>query len=111
MNGLATFYRPWIKLKYLIQNIFRDAGFTFTSPLFDSAEFSNLYMDFNWGSNNQPAEIDTAFEVYYNSGSPSSVATAAGTTMIFPDIDHPFGLNPDPIPSQLNTTTRSFYIR
>tara|TARA_R100000900_G_scaffold130874_1_gene107000 strand:+ start:646 stop:3450 length:2805 start_codon:yes stop_codon:yes gene_type:complete len=105
-DGLATFYRPWIKLKYLIQNIFRDAGFTFTSTLFDSAEFSNLYMDFNWGSNNQPAEIDTRVIVFYDSGSPGSVATAAGTTMIFPDTSD--SSNPDPIPTQINTTTGVF---
>ena len=105
-DGLATFYRPWIKLKYLIQKIFADAGFTYTSTLFDSAEFSNLYMDFNWGSNNQPADIDTTLTVFYDSSSPASVATSAGTTMIFPDTS--YVPNPDPIPTQLNTTTGVF---
>ena len=102
-EGLATFYRPWIKLKYLIQKIFADAGFTYTSTLFDSSEFSNLYMDFNWGSNNQPSDIDTQARYRYVSGSPSNVATATGTTMIFPDTD--YSLNPDPLPTQMNTTT------
>ena len=102
-EGISTFYRPWIKLKYLIQNIFADADFTFSSPLFDSAEFSNLYMDFNWGSGNQPTAIDTHAIARYRPSSPSSVASATGTTMVFPNTNWPN--NPDPYPTQINTTT------
>ena len=49
MSRLEDGFRPFIKLKYLVDNIFADAGFTYSSALFDSAYFSNLFMDFNWG--------------------------------------------------------------
>ena len=47
-------FRPWIKLKYLVDNIFFQAGFSYTSAFFDSSEFNNMYMDFNWGNGNAP---------------------------------------------------------
>jgi hypothetical protein len=49
MGRLEDGFRPFIKLKYLVDNIFADAGFTYDSAFFDSAYFSNLFMDFNWG--------------------------------------------------------------
>ena len=47
-------FRPFIKLKYLVDNIFFQAGFSYTSAFFDSSEFNNMYMDFNWGNGNAP---------------------------------------------------------
>jgi|TARA_R110000744_G_scaffold211127_3_gene330269 hypothetical protein len=52
--NLGSAFRPVINLKYILQNIFRDAGFTYTSTFIDSADFGNLFMDFNWGNANTP---------------------------------------------------------
>ena len=50
LTTLEDAFRPWIQIKYLINRIFSDAGFTWSSNLFDSADFGRLFMDFNWGS-------------------------------------------------------------
>ena len=51
LSNLETAFRPCIQLKYLINKIFGDTQFSFTSNFFDSADFENLFMDFNWGEN------------------------------------------------------------
>jgi hypothetical protein len=48
--NLEQAFRPFINIKYLIDRIFADTPFTFTSDFFDTTEFKKLYMDFNWGS-------------------------------------------------------------
>ncbi len=50
LTTLEDAFRPWIQIKYLINRIFSDAGFTWTSNLFDTADFGRLFMDFNWGA-------------------------------------------------------------
>ena len=40
--------------KYIVDKIFNDAGFTFTSTFLDSSTFTNLFMDFNWGAGDMP---------------------------------------------------------
>ena len=59
LTTLETAFRPCIQLKYLINKIFADSSFTWTSTFFDSADFGKLYMDFNWGSGNSPVDFDT----------------------------------------------------
>jgi len=49
MNKLEDGFRPFIQLKYLVDNIFADSGFTYTSDFLTSNYFSKLFMDFNWG--------------------------------------------------------------
>ena len=51
---LEQAFRPFIKIKYLIDRIFADTKFTYTSDFFDSANFDTLFMDFNWGGNEMP---------------------------------------------------------
>ena len=58
LTRLEQAFRPTIKLKYLINKIFAAAGFNYTSDFFDSADFGNLFMDFNWGGNSMPSAID-----------------------------------------------------
>jgi hypothetical protein len=54
--NLESSFRPFIQLKYLINKIFKASNqFTYTSAFFDSAEFEKLFMDFNWGGNEQGA--------------------------------------------------------
>ena len=53
LDSLEQVFRPWISLHYLINRIFADSPFTYKSDLFDSDDFKNLYMDFNWGDGEQ----------------------------------------------------------
>ena len=55
LPNLESAFRPFINIKYLIERIFQDTPFTFTSDFFDTTEFKKLYMDFNWGSENNGA--------------------------------------------------------
>ena len=76
LNNLEAAFRPCIQLKYLIQNIFAPTEFNFISNFFDSADFDRLYMDFNWGADNTPANV---------SGSTySGQAPAAATVYLLP---------------------------
>jgi hypothetical protein len=82
LPNLESAFRPFIQLKYLINRIFEATPFTWESSFFDSTEFGKLFMDFNWGSDNTPQEIDiTTFETYYtfNAGD-GSAANYAGTS-------------------------------
>ena len=47
LDLLEDGFRPWINVKYLVDNIFRDAGLIFESNFFNSSEFNKLYIDFN----------------------------------------------------------------
>lgn len=51
LTNLEQAFRPFIQLKYLIDRIFDETNvFSYSSTLFNSADFKKLYMDFNWGS-------------------------------------------------------------
>jgi len=50
LQNLETSYRPFINAKYIIDNIFADTEFTYSSSFFNTTDFSKLFMDFNWGS-------------------------------------------------------------
>ena len=58
LPNLESTFRPFIRLKYLIEMIFADTDFTFTSAFFDTTDFKNLYMDFNWGDTPIPMIIN-----------------------------------------------------
>jgi hypothetical protein len=60
LPNLEAAFRPCIKLKYLINKIFAASGFSWTSTLFDSADFDKLYMDFNWGADNAPVVFNSS---------------------------------------------------
>jgi hypothetical protein len=63
---LSDIFRPFIQVKYIIDRIFNqpDFPFTYTSEFFDTSEFKNLYMDFNWGADNSPRN-SVAFSTGY----------------------------------------------
>ena len=63
LNKLEDAFRPFIQCKYVLDNIFNDAGFTYTSDFFDSPTFTNLFMDFNWGAGNAPINLGSNSEV------------------------------------------------
>tara|TARA_R110001592_G_scaffold8486_4_gene46378 strand:+ start:5872 stop:8646 length:2775 start_codon:yes stop_codon:yes gene_type:complete len=54
---LETAFRPCIKIKYLIDKIFANSGFNYTSDFFNTTEFSKLFMDFNWGAGGSPSGV------------------------------------------------------
>jgi hypothetical protein len=51
---LEDVWRPWIQIKYLINRIFEDTPFSWSSTFFNDAQFERLYMDFNWGEDGVP---------------------------------------------------------
>ena len=55
--NLEQAFRPFINIKYIIDRIFQNSPFTFTSDFFNTPDFGKLYMDFNWGSSNTPSII------------------------------------------------------
>ncbi len=59
LNKLEDAFRPFINCKYILDKIFNDAGFTYTSTFLDSSTFTNLFMDFNWGAGDMPIEVNS----------------------------------------------------
>ena len=61
LTNLGQSFRPCIQLKYLIDKIFAATNqFTYTSNFFDSTDFGELFMDFNWGSGLVPLNYNTS---------------------------------------------------
>ena len=52
-TALEQIFRPFINIKYLIDRIFQEVPFTYESVFFDTDDFKKLYMDFNYGENEQ----------------------------------------------------------
>ncbi len=68
LTYLEQAFRPFIQIKYLIDRIFNqdDVPFSYTSSFFNTADFKKLFMDFNWGSTNNPLENEqNTYESYY----------------------------------------------
>jgi hypothetical protein len=59
LSSLEQAFRPFINVKYLINRIFADTDFTWTSTLFDTTDFGRLFMDFNWGGDGIPTARNT----------------------------------------------------
>ena len=57
LTQLEQAFRPFIQARYLIDRIFYQTGspFSYTSEFFDTDEFKDLYIDFNWGEENTGA--------------------------------------------------------
>jgi hypothetical protein len=56
--NLEQAFRPFIQIQYLINRIFQNTEFTYTSDFFGSTDFKSLYMDFNWGSETDGSQED-----------------------------------------------------
>ena len=59
LPNIDTTFRPFIKLKYIIDRIFTAYSgpafpFRYTSEFFNSTDFKKLFMDFNWGESQSP---------------------------------------------------------
>ena len=57
---LESAFRPFIKIKYLIDRIFAATPYTYESAFFDTADFGKLFMDFNWGDNENGSQLDAS---------------------------------------------------
>ena len=85
--NLEQAFRPFINIKYIIDRIFQNSPFTFTSDFFDTPDFGKLYMDFNWGSDNAPVVFNASTII---SRSPTKQdLTTSYTTLNFNDITPP----------------------
>ena len=117
MPELTSFeqaFRPFIQIKYLIDRIFSEADYTYTSTLFSSSDFANLYMDFNWGGDSMPSVIgDTSYTATYpgQGVSPSPFTTNNAAYMTLPLLDNSVtgGLTSSEVPPDYNTTGADIY--
>jgi hypothetical protein len=51
LNVLQDAFRPWISIKYLLDRIFQALpDYEYSCAIWESTDFANLYMDFNWGA-------------------------------------------------------------
>ena len=48
LKQLEDAFRPFIQCKYILDNIFDSAGFSYTSAFLNSNKFTRLFMDFNF---------------------------------------------------------------
>ena len=89
LPSLETSFRPFINIKYIIDRIFEATDFTFSSDFFNTAEFKNLYMDFNWGSDANPNTNESTGLGVYRANSADIYATASYTNFTFVDESFP----------------------
>ena len=89
LTSLEQAFRPWIKIKYLIDRIFSGAGYSYSSTLFDSADFGELFMDFNWGGDSMPSVVDdTSYTGTYKYGTGAPFFNTDETFLIMGVIDN-----------------------
>tara|TARA_R100000781_G_scaffold32525_1_gene23724 strand:+ start:224 stop:2989 length:2766 start_codon:yes stop_codon:yes gene_type:complete len=69
LTQLEQAFRPFIQARYLIDRIFYQSGspFSYTSAFFDTDEFKELYIDFNWGEEPTGASPDRNDTLYRTS--------------------------------------------
>jgi hypothetical protein len=105
LPNLESVFRPFISLKYLVDRIFEATDFTYESAFFDTADFGNLFMDFNWGSADVPTVGNTnTFSGRWAKqiGSTTNPSVYAGTTFTNLEL---FSNATNILPPSYNTTT------
>jgi len=80
LTSLEQAFRPFISVKYLVDRIFENTPFTYSSTFFDSTDFSKLYMDFNWGADNAPVVFNSTGTA--DRDAPSQIITTSFATII-----------------------------
>ena len=98
LPSLETAFRPFISIKYLIDRIFDGTPFTYTSNFLNTSiatggsfDFSKLYMDFNWGENEE-AEPTTGGS-YNGDTSTSTLILSTTSFAAMPLNDESFSTN------------------
>jgi hypothetical protein len=74
LKELQGAFRPCIQIKYLIDRIFAETDFNYTSDFFGTSDFAKLYMDFNWGTGNAPSASSQTVSAVYTSNSADNYA-------------------------------------
>ena len=77
---LSNCFRPWINSLYLINNIFKDAGYTFSSTFLNSTKFNKLFVDFNY--DNSQAVADESIHTDDIIGSYTTAGAIANATVV-----------------------------
>ena len=90
LTSLEQAFRPFINIKYIIDRIFEATDFTYESSFFNEDDFKKLYMDFNWGSNNNIIEGSGTFGA---TGSNISTTSFTNIELDNPDFSNDFGWN------------------
>ena len=88
LTSLEQAFRPFIKIKYIIDKIFADTEFTYSSDFFDTANFGTLYMDFNWGEGNAPNDIFAQGEQVNRYNDPDNFAGTSYSNVVFPSTNN-----------------------
>ncbi len=107
LTSLETAFRPFINIKYLINRIFQDVPFTFESAFFDTADFTNLYMDFNWGTDTSPTAESQMFNASwkFGTGASSNIGTSSYKELRLIPENITGGLVGSTVPPNFNTST------
>tara|TARA_R100000781_G_scaffold103792_1_gene67452 strand:+ start:976 stop:3762 length:2787 start_codon:yes stop_codon:yes gene_type:complete len=89
LTSLEQAFRPFIQVKYLIDRIFAEAGYTYTCTLFDTGKFKRLFMDFNWGGDTMPQAIEeTSYTATYAFSSGAATFNTDETFIRLGLLDH-----------------------
>jgi hypothetical protein len=104
---LEAAFRPFISIKYLIDRIFEATPFTYESEFFDTDDFKKLYMDFNWGADNTPAQAvsNNTNTFYCNGGQGTHYAGTTYTNFVLDNTGLAFFTFPPNYDSSTNIIT------
>ena len=116
LPDLETSFRPWINVKYLIDRIFNapNTEFTYISNFFNTDTFKNLYMDFNWGADSNPNNIQSFGSAYYTELESEIYAGTSFGNFDFPSNTYPVeagydaSLNKFTVPAGQDNQTYNF---
>jgi len=88
LPNLESSFRPFINIKYLIDRIFDESPFTYESDFFNTSiatggsfDFDKLYMDFNWGGDENPNSINTSASGLFETSGPDTLVTTTYTNV------------------------------
>ena len=87
LTALEQAFRPFIQIRYIIQKIFADTPFTFTSNFFNETNFKKLFMDFNWGD----SQVPMVFNDTGGLAAPTVNLTNTFATINFSELINPLG--------------------
>ena len=106
LPNLESAFRPFIKLKYLINRIFQATDFTFDSTFFDTADFEKLYMDFNWGADDTPVNANEYNGTWkFGTGAASNIGTGVYKELRLIPSGVTGGQNISTVPPNYDTST------
>jgi hypothetical protein len=90
LPNLESTFRPFINIKYLIDKIFAATDFNYESTFFNTDKFKSLYMDFNWGADENPNTNRTqGIAQYFFNASPDIYATDSYSNLTYLDVSMP----------------------